>query len=188
MADNYLEKKMDDYRRGVNSRMPRRSYSNPAAARCLTVEPHRIAVVISDGALLHAMLLALQGLPGVKVAFAGTDSRADALLAQATGSLFVPVTVLDDSALDMVMTEAMKRWGGIDTMITDMPALASSSVCVKVVAFDFNGNVTGTQRSGSQNVMAIHAASGSCDVNTLAGVALLMLASPAAAISSVTLR
>lgn len=190
MADNYLEKKMDDYRRGVNAKAPRRSYINPAAPRCLTVEPQRIAAVISDDALLQALLPLLQGLPGVKVAFAGSDGRAGSHLAQSSGALFVPVTAHDESALAKVISETVKRWDGVDTLLTDIPPLVSTVTMTKVVMIDFTAAAGGaeSQGNGHRNMTVINAPAGYRDMKAIAQAILLMLTTPAVAVSAVILR
>lgn len=198
MADNYLEKKMDDYRRGANSRTPRRSYTNPAAARCLTVEPQRIVAVLSDRALLESVLSLMQGLPGVKVAFAGSDTRAGTQLAQATGALFVPADPHDETTPAKVTAEATKRWDSVDTLLTDIPSLASTastssltaaSRFSKVVLIDFAATYSAaTPGTIRRNMTVISAPAANPDMKAIAQATLLTLTSPATAISSIALR
>lgn len=198
MADNYLEKKMDDYRRGANSRTPRRSYTNPAAARCLTVEPQRIVAVISNRALLEAILHLMQGLPGVKVAFAGSDTHTGTKLAQATGALFVPSDPHDETTPAKVTAEATKRWDSVDTLLTDIPTLVSSadtdtltaaSCFGKVVLVDFTATCSAaTPGAIRRNMTVISAPVANPDMKAIAQATLLTLTSPATAISSIALR
>lgn len=198
MADNYLEKKMDDYRRGANTRTPRRSYTNPAAARYLTVEPQRIVAVLSNHALLEAVLSLMQGLPGVKVAFAGSDTRAGTQLAQATGALFVPSDPHDETTPAKVTSEAIKRWESVDTLLTDNPSLALSadpaslaaaSRFSKVMLIDFAATYSAAQPSPTRrNMTVIEASAADPDMKAIAQATLLMLTSPATAISAITLR
>ncbi|MBD5258131.1 MAG: hypothetical protein HDS52_05530 [Barnesiella sp.] len=123
MADNYLEKKMDDYRCGV-SNAPRRSVvSAPRNPQSSLGEPQRVALLIANPSLRDALIATLRQFQH-RVAFAATDNREGTRLAQSHGALFIPVTDLTaPAALTFLTTTIHTRWQGLDALITDLPAI-----------------------------------------------------------------
>ncbi len=121
MADNYLEKKMDDYRRGITQKMSRRSSSRPSGSANTNPDPaRRIALLVGNNALLHSILAALRDNPGHKYAFTRSGYTEGSRLAQTYGALFVPSSLPLHRSLPPLLETAAARWGGIDTLITDI--------------------------------------------------------------------
>lgn len=121
MADNYLEKKMDDYRRGITQKMSRRSSSRPSgSAGTLPTATHRIALLIGNAALLRSILATLRDIPGYKYAFTGSGYTEGSRLAQTYGALFVPSSLPLDQSFPALIEAAALRWGDVDTLITDI--------------------------------------------------------------------
>lgn len=83
MADNYLERRMDDYR---NGRLSRQAAPRPHRPEALAVHLHGIAVA--------PLVKALRQL-GVRVSFSGMSQSCGAALAQSTGSTFCPLPLAD---------------------------------------------------------------------------------------------
>lgn len=120
MADNYLEKKMEDYRRGNLNRLPRqRSSMGSGNLPALPVQSQRIALMIKDRCVTEALLVALQQIGGLKVAFVGSDYREGNILAQKYGALFVKESEAAHDSMDGLLAQASRRWGGLDVIVAD---------------------------------------------------------------------
>ena len=140
MADNYLEKKMEDYRRGNLNRLPRqRGSMGSGNVPVLPVQSQRIALVVRNRVIREALLVAFQQIGGLKVAFLGSDYREGNLLAQKYGALFVVGSVSD--SMDGLLAHASKRWGGIDVVVADDESCLND-VAKKQVLINFETNQT----------------------------------------------
>lgn len=114
MADNYLEKRMDDYRRSrtgarvaVTAR-PRNSF----VARMPAV---RVLMLCTDPAGFPLRSVASVLSPcGVRVAFMAGDRGEGTDIAQSSGALYLPLHSISDA-----LAELKARWGGIDMVIAD---------------------------------------------------------------------
>lgn len=104
MADNYIEKKFEEYKKcGVKMmRMPKKLR----------------AVFIPDGLSPdgEAAVRKYSSLPEVAVAFAGADRKQGNALAQATGSRFY---LIGAQTLDMAIAAARAHWPGIPLEVHD---------------------------------------------------------------------
>lgn len=85
MADNYLEKRMDDYSRGRLGRS--RSAASSSGLRCIKIPRAWAFVIKADG---RELLLKALREAGYRVAFTLADSSAGQTLAQSTGARFYP--------------------------------------------------------------------------------------------------
>lgn len=123
MADNYLEKRMDDYRAGRLS--ARRASGNtvrpplPCPDTIKALEGSRVFIKIpsasaSDRATALIRLFASQG---CKVAFTDIDQKAGNSLAQATGTQCHPIDISDSQAVSNSRELIIRRWGDIDITI-----------------------------------------------------------------------
>lgn len=192
MADNYLEKKMDDYRRGISA-MPRRSYAHTTRTdNILPVTPQRVALIINDYDLLRALLGASQRVPGLKVAFTGSDYRDGNRLAQAHGALFVHCPDTVTGRFTPLYDVVGNRWGGIDVVITDLTDCNLATKVAKTIFLDsgnsFRANSEAPASTSNPGVTRIKISPATSDPAAVAAVALLMLSPFAAPISTVTLH
>lgn len=151
MADNYLEKKMEDYRRGNLNRSPRqRSYMGSGNVPALPVQSQRIALVVKNRDVTEALLVAFQQIGGLKVAFVGSDYREGNLLAQKYGALFVGESESVSDSMNGLLSQASKRWGGIDVIVADDESCLNG-VAEKQVLINFETTQTQINKD-SQNV------------------------------------
>lgn len=198
MADNYLENKMDDYRRGVTAKTSRRSSSCAASISSpISLPPHNIILFISTPGLLSAILDVFHGIQGMKVAFAATDAREGSKLAQSTGSMFVPVRQLDAAAVVQLHKEATRRWNAVDVIMTDCPDCVHSACSItaaraivpapKTIVFNFFARSGEVMAMDSSDVVINIRANGA-DFHPVARAAMLLLSSQAAPISAMTLQ
>lgn len=114
MADNYLEKKMDEYRRGMAVK-PTRRHLTPSGNRpgtvSMKIEALRVLVTDAANDFSAAIVRRLREV-GCRVAFVSADDKAGRTLAQATGSRYYPSSFVNSAVADL--TDA---WGGLDAVI-----------------------------------------------------------------------
>lgn len=125
MADNYLENKMEEHRRGTSA-APRRLSPTGQRPGMLTVKfPRRNVLVIDNTAYLSATAIKTLASAGCQVSFCGTERRAGTMLAQSSASRFYPVESFNESHLRHVVTDIIKLKGSVDAVIT--PAAAAET-------------------------------------------------------------
>lgn len=118
MADNYLEKRMDDYRSGRLGRpvsvAARRS--RPGAVNELSVAfpPMRILVVSRGLSVLAAEVVRLSRSLGLATALCSEAGREAMALSQSVGARLY--TTSDPSA---VAADLGRHWGGVDVVMTE---------------------------------------------------------------------
>lgn len=116
MADNYLEKKMEDYNR-MRPAPAKIRRSLPPSKQGLLVETGELRILVSDiDAVWGRSLVDAFRESGCKVAFISADSRKGTKTAQATGSLFYPAHNTNESVLQ-ALDYLASHWGGIDAVI-----------------------------------------------------------------------
>jgi hypothetical protein len=117
MADNYIENKMEEHRRGA---MPRRTKLSPSGQRPgeLTIKFPSRRVFVTGGAsgIGRAIVKAFCD-GGCKVAFCDIDSAKGTKTAQETGSQFHPLDVRRAEDLDRALCRVIDNWGGIDVIV-----------------------------------------------------------------------
>lgn len=121
MADNYLEKKMEEYRSG---KLGRKSPSQAAAIRRkgeLTVKFPQLRVYVTGGAggIGRAIVKAFRE-TDCRVAFCDIDRKGGTLFAQETGSRFYPLDVTDADGLERSLTDVTNEWGNIDVIVNNV--------------------------------------------------------------------
>jgi len=108
MADNYLEKRMADYRDGKLSASTRK----PAYEKgmlCFKMPPLVVLVVgLPDSATLGAVELLVKC--GCKVALVHAERRKGNVMAQTTGALYYPVSRVDVESVRSASDFVKRRW------------------------------------------------------------------------------
>lgn len=145
MADNFLEKRMEDYRKGnLNTTYRKRvaSTGNQAASATYNI-CSRAIVAVADIAIREAIVERLIA-AGCRTSFLATDRRSSTAFAQRSGSLFCPISLPTAGSIDSqgsntdsqpnrdvalkkspveVLTEGFckvrDRWEGLDIIVTD---------------------------------------------------------------------
>lgn len=111
MADNYLEKRMDDFRRGMKP--SRRSGLLPLKPAATGLRAFVIgAEAVSGAAAVSALREA-----GWQVAFTHADMKSGRALAQSSGAQHHPVDPADAEALERSVGLIVRRWGAIDLVL-----------------------------------------------------------------------
>lgn len=200
MADNYLEKKMDDYRRGNNNSLPRRRSSfSSGNLPALPIVAHRIALIVENQSLLEALLAAFQQIGGLKTAFVGADYRQGNLLAQTRGALFVRIPAFSPEASTQLFAETATRWGGVDAIISDKVNCLTETIerqifidtttidhqCLVSLDIDDCQALTDTDVSNLRISRII--ASPVCDAASIAHAAIMLLTAPTSFSTTITL-
>ena len=121
MADNYLERKMEDYRAGKgNSPKSQRVSSVPKPGTInIKFPPRRVFVTGGASGIGKAIVEAFRK-ADCRVAFCDIDSKAGTATAQATGAQFYPVDVRDVDALEACLTRLLNSWGDIDVIVNNV--------------------------------------------------------------------
>lgn len=126
MADNYLEKRMDDYRNGRLSPARRNAKltpgGTPAGKVSFQLEVSRVFVAMQNRQLCEAVSRSYAE-AGCKVAFCGSDRTGGTEMAQRFGLMFCPVEGLCADKANRMLELVAERWRVVDMIITDIPGI-----------------------------------------------------------------
>ncbi len=114
MADNYLEKKMEEHRMRANGiKQIRRQSTAQSRPGTVTLKLARMRILVTDviDEKDEAIISRLRE-AGCKVAFMCADNRLGRDLSQKTGSRFYPSSLLNN-----VCDDLRRQWGGIDMAV-----------------------------------------------------------------------
>ena len=109
MADNYLEKRMEDHARGRDSL--HYVAARPKGSVSMRMPARKVFAVGRIESEYASRIVSSLVASGVKVAFSGSDYRVGTLLAQKLGARFV------DAEPAEAMRKAAEAWGGLDFML-----------------------------------------------------------------------
>lgn len=115
MADNYLEKKYEEYKSRKEGRASRPYNGRKAAAQHKT---RRVFVTGGAAGIGKAIVRAFRS-AGHRVAFCDVDEVAGRETALQTGTTFFHVDVSDREALENNMQQLLEEWGDIDVVINN---------------------------------------------------------------------
>lgn len=193
MADNYLEKKMEDYRRGNLNRSPRqRSYMGSGNVPALPVQLQRIALVVKNRDITEALLVAFQQIGGLKVAFLGSDYREGNLLAQKYGALFVRESESVSESMDELLAQASRRWGGIDVIVTDdescLNGIAEKQVLIRFEANQMQINNDSRNVNSISNIIEVVVPFVDFSADAIASAIVMILTTPSKLVFTLKLR
>lgn len=127
MADNYLEKRMEEYRAGKLAPKITRTAAAPQhkpGEVTVAFPPMNALVLCGDAALTQTVCGAFRK-ADMRVAFCMADNREGTRIAQTTGSRFYPYAVDDVVKLGSTIADLADRWGGVD-VIADLRGLTAA--------------------------------------------------------------
>lgn len=128
MADNYLERKMEEHRNGGSVRKPVRKVAAagnlPGVWRLPYAE--RRVLLLGDGSALDRMISEQLRSTGCKVAFMGGDKGASTELARRIGAQFHPVDYDCDGAMRKSVALICRAWGDIDAVVSTIGVIPSA--------------------------------------------------------------
>lgn len=114
MADNYLERKMEDLRSGRLSGSLSRAVRRPMPSSPLASQ----RVLVAGGTDENGERLVREfRQTGCRTAFLSADRKKGQLLAQECGARFYPCDAVDEAAIEYARTDLTRHWGGIDMLV-----------------------------------------------------------------------
>lgn len=163
MADNYLEKQMEDYRAGKLAGKARtKTIIQSHRTSDLVIPYPQLRVFITGGAsgIGESCVEAFRKI-NAKVAFCDIDRKRGNETAQKLGARFYPLDVRDAVKLNHAINDAISTWGDIDVLINNVGIggfkrledmsdddwhqvvetnLQSAFICSRALAIHRNGN------------------------------------------------
>lgn len=123
MADNYLERKYEEYQaqKAAGKKSSGRSTVAGAKPGYLQVRFPRRRVFVTGGAagIGRAIVEAFRQ-AGCQVAFCDIDEKLGQHTAETTGAQFYPVDVRREEVLEVCMDRILKAWGDIDVIVNNV--------------------------------------------------------------------
>lgn len=122
MADNYLEKKFEEYRakKAASNRKTRLTPSGNKPGTLTVKFPCRRVFVTGGASGIGKAIVSAFANAGCRVAFCDCDEQAGRQTAETTGSQFHPLDVADADALAQCMNRLFRAWGDIDIVINNV--------------------------------------------------------------------
>ena len=115
MADNYLEKKYEEYRSGKNAGTATGYGKKKANTLHKT---RRVFITEGTGDLGRVIVKAFRR-AGHRVAFGGTDEEAGKLLAEKTGTTFCHANINDKVSLANCLQHMLEDWDDLDILVNN---------------------------------------------------------------------
>ncbi|MFG6391591.1 MAG: SDR family oxidoreductase [Candidatus Amulumruptor sp.] len=138
MADNYLENKMEQHRRGIVPKYYPRKTPTGQQAGSITYKIGVRRVFVTGGASGIGRAIVREFCnAGCRVAFCDTDTKAGTATAQATGARFIPLDVTDPDKLACALTALMDEWGDIDIIVNNV-GISDFKPLIDTSVDDFN--------------------------------------------------
>ncbi len=155
MADNYLEKKMDEYRRSSAAPAVKRRLS-PSGERpgvvSLRIAPLRVLVTDVSDDYAAAIVRRLRE-AGCRVAFVAADDKAGRALSQSTGSRYYPASLAPGA-----VTDVAKAWDGCDAVVftdSSMPQGVDWAELKRVIAVGADPRLPNVPRHDGMTVNGV---------------------------------
>lgn len=116
MADNYLERKMEDYRAGKSS-----GSKSPASPGSLRKRLKGKRVFVTGGARGIGRAVVEEFMrEGARVAFCDIDSEPGRKVAEQAGARFYPCDVADAEAFDRIVSDVISYFGDLDIIVNNV--------------------------------------------------------------------
>ncbi len=125
MADNYLEKRMDDLRSGRTGAGSRPALSVSGRLKGCTglgvlgVEYPGLRVFVTCGAtgVGRALVRAFRD-AGCRVAFCDADAKGGNATSQELGARFYNVDGSEETSMERALADMRRHWGGVDVVVS----------------------------------------------------------------------
>lgn len=138
MADNYLENKMEQHRRGVATTYRPRKTPTGQAAGSVTYKLGVRRVFVTGGASGIGRAIVREFCnAGCRTAFCDIDHKNGTATAQATGARFIPLDVADSDSLASTLSSLMEEWGDLDVIVNNV-GIADFKPLINTSVSDFN--------------------------------------------------
>ena len=134
MADNFLERKFEEYQSKKGATTKKVVSSAPKPGTFNVKFPARRVFVTGGANGIGKAIVAKFREVGCRVAFCDLDEKAGQATAEATGSQFYPVDVADADALDKCVQTILSKWEDVDILvnnvgISEFKPIEECSVC-----------------------------------------------------------
>lgn len=127
MADNYLERKMEEHRNGGPRKSVHKTASLGSRAGVWEVPfAERRVLVAGRGTALDTLVVERLRSVGCKVAFMGWEKSEGTELARRTGAQCHPTSYSDAEGLKKSVALVCRAWGDIDVVISTLKSLPLS--------------------------------------------------------------
>lgn len=158
MADNYLEKKFEEYKSGKN-RYPKKKITptgNKPGTYIVKFPIKRVFVTGGANGIGKTIVSKFREI-GCRVAFCDIDEKAGTTTAEATGSQFFPVDVSDANALENCMQRILENWEDIDIIINNV-GISSFKDITETTLEEFDNIISTNLRPVfiTSRILAIH--------------------------------
>lgn len=153
MADNYLEKKYEEYR----SRKNAGTTTGYGKKKANTLhKTRRVFVTEGTGDLGRVIVKAFRR-AGHRVAFGGTDEEAGKLLAEKTGTTFCHANINDKVSLANCLQHMLEDWGDLDILVNNTSDSKVTSI-IETSIEDFEQNLSANLLSTfvTSRLLALH--------------------------------
>ena len=127
MADNYLEKRMDDYRNG-RLHVKKSAASSSTGSRRSPLAGKRVLVTGGANGIGRAIVAAFRNV-GCRVAIFDSDCRHGNEVAQQTGSRFYPCDLAVTGQIANRMQQLFDDWGDLDIIINNAAECLFHNLC-----------------------------------------------------------
>lgn len=117
MADNYLERRMEEYRNGTLAQSLRRSVAMTRKRPKTRYEALRVLVVCPSLNADAEKLIRTFAARRCRISFASISRAAGNALAQSCGARFYPTDEMSDEAIAQTAGAAAKHYGSLDAII-----------------------------------------------------------------------
>lgn len=118
MADNYLEKKYEEYQ----SRKNTGTTTGYGKKKTNTLHKTRRVFVTEGTGDLGKMIVKAFRMAGHRVAFGGMDEETGKLLAEKTGTTFYYANINDKASLENCLQHILEDWGDLDILVNNASA------------------------------------------------------------------
>lgn len=117
MADNYLERRMEEYRNGTLAQSLRRSVAMTRKRPKSRYEAMRVLVVCPGLNADAEKLIRTFAARRCRISFVSDSRAAGSALAQSIGARFYPIDQISDEAMALTAEAAAKHYGSLDAII-----------------------------------------------------------------------
>ncbi len=130
MADNYLEKKMEEHRQSQRRVSPYRSPSGNKPNTAIMPCALRGAFIIGGESLSEALKACAAALRSTscRTAFCCTDRKSGNTMSQSLGLQYYPVDNCDDETVNSTIKKAQEAFGAIDVVVKEINGSVSVDI------------------------------------------------------------
>lgn len=156
MADNYLEKKYEEYLASKSGKSVKKIHVSPQPKYDSIDTPRRVFINGGADGIGHEIVKAFTSI-GCKVAFCDTNNALGRMTEQTTGARFFSLDASNSSDLEECMDSLFKVWGDIDIVINNV-GISITKPIIDIAIDEFDKVINTNLRSAfvTSRKLAIH--------------------------------